>query len=605
MSSDARPTKLDRPVDSSDHTIGPDDAPITLVEYGSYACPSCTEAHEVVARLRDRFGDRLRYVFRQRPIQASEESWPAAAWAEHAATVTGEFWAFHDELMHLGPDFAPGQVDELGAARGLPPRTEVSMQRVKDDYASAGHSGARVSPTFFINGRRYEGPWDEVSLGEAMLGSLGHRLHSASLDFVRWGPATGFLLTLMTVLAVVLFNSPWAAPFEALWHLPVGFAVGSGGFVLPLLDWVNHALLSFFFLVVGLEIKRELTVGRLANRKAAALPVAAALGGMTVPALLYALIVPAGPWTSGWGVPIGTDTAFAVALLVVLGSRVPVELRVFLTAAVVVDDLIGIGVVAIFYSKELHLLPLGLAGLVTGAMVLLNRAGVYRALPYLALGVVLWGLLHDAGLHATLAGVLLAICVPTREPANLVALMQQAETLIREEQERDAEGVLRRGPSQPTVDALGEVFERIESPADRMLRRVEPWSSFLVLPIFALANAGVVLSSDVLHGHERLMLAVIAGLVVGKPVGIVAGAALAVRLGLAVKPAGYSWRQLAGAGMMAGIGFTMSLFIAATAFPDAGDFAAVKLAVFAASGLAALGGVAVLWKRGAPEGAST
>lgn len=601
MSSEVRATKLDRPVDSNDHSIGPEDAPITLVEYGSYACPSCTEAHAVISRLRDRFGDKLRYVFRQRPIQASEESWPAAAWAEHAATVTGEFWEFHDELMHLGPNFAPGQVDEIGAARGLPPRTEASMQRVKDDYASAGHSGARVSPTFFINGRRYEGPWDEVSLGEAMLGSLGHRLHAASLDFVRWGPATGFLLTLMTVLAVVLFNSPLHEKFEALWHVPIGFAAGSGGFLLPVLDWVNHALLSFFFLVVGLEIKRELTVGRLANRKAAALPVAAALGGMVMPALLYVLIVPSGPWMSGWGVPIGTDTAFAVALLVVLGKRVPVELRVFLTAAVVVDDLIGIGVVAIFYSKELHLIPLALAGVTTAAMIVLNRIGVYRALPYLALGVVLWVLLHDAGLHATLAGVLLAICVPTREPANLAALMQQAESLIRDEQERDAEGVLRRGPSQPTVDALSEVFERIESPADRMLRRVEPWSSFFVLPIFALANAGVVLSSDVFAGHERLMLAVIVGLVVGKPVGIVSGAALAVKFGLAVKPDGYSWRQLVGAGMMAGIGFTMSLFIAATAFPDASDFAAVKLAVFAASGLAAVGGVAVLWKPGATE----
>ncbi len=595
MSSDARPTRLDRPVEASDHAIGPDDAPMTLVEYGSYACPSCTSAHHVIAKLRDRFGDRLRYVFRHRPIRASAESVPAAEWVEQAALATGAFWPAHDELMRLGPDFAPGQLDAWATQQGLPPRSEQVARRVRDDFESAGHSGALVSPTFFINGRRYEGPWDEAALGEALLGSVGHRFHTASLDFVRWGPATGFLLTLMSVLAVVLFNSRYGAGFEALWHQPFGFVAGAKAFSLPLLDWVNHALLSLFFLVVGLEIKRELTVGRLANRKAAALPVAAALGGMAAPALLYRAIVPDGAWSHGWGVPIGTDTAFAVALLVVLGRRVPVELRVFLTATVVVDDLIGILVVALFYSGEIHLLPLGLGALVTLSMAALNRAGVYRALPYLALGILLWVLLHEAGLHATLAGVLLAICVPTRDPANLPALMDQAQTLIREEQERDAEKVLRRGPSEPTVHALQTIFERIESPADRLLRRVEPWSSFLVLPVFALANAGVVLSMDVLHGHGRLMAAVVVGLVVGKPLGIVTGALLAVKTGLAIKPPGYSWRQLVGAGLMAGIGFTMSLFIAATAFPDPGDFAAVKLAVFAASGLAALAGLAVLW----------
>ncbi len=596
MSSEVRATRLDRPVDEHDHTIGPLDAPITLVEYGSYACPSCTSAHAVVSRLRDKFGDRLRYVFRQRPIKASNESIPAAQWAEQAALQGGDFWSFHDELMHAGPHFAPGQLDALASRRGLTERSAAAAARVTADYESAGNSGAQVSPTFFINGRRYEGTWDEVNLTEALLGSLGHRLHAASLDFVRWGPATGVLLTVMSVLAVVLFNSSWGRAFEALWHEPTGFSLGTRSFHLPLLDWVNHGLLTCFFLVVGLEIKRELTVGRLANRKAAALPVAAALGGMVAPVLLYLAIVPSGPWQAGWGVPIGTDTAFAVALLVVLGHRVPVELRVFLTAAVVVDDLVGIIVVAIFYSGEIHLGPLLAAVAVTAAMVVLNRIGVYRALPYLALGVLLWVLVHDAGLHATLAGVVLAICVPTREPANIQGLMDQASALIREEQERDAEKVMRRGLSEPTVRALHTIVERIESPADRMLRRVEPWSSFFVLPIFALANAGVVLSASVFSGHEQLMAAVAVGLVLGKPLGIFTGAWLAVKTGLAVKPAGYTWRQLAGAGAMAGIGFTMSLFIAATAFPGASDFAAVKLAVFGASGLAAVIGIAVLWK---------
>ncbi len=401
----------------------------------------------------------------------------------------------------------------------------------------------------------------------------------------------------MSVAAVAIVNSAAGADFEKFWHQPFGIAFGGGGFFLPLLDWINHGLLTIFFLVVGLEIKKEFSIGHLASRKAAALPIAASLGGMLVPALIYFAFIPSGPLAHGWGVPIATDTAFAIALIVLLGDRVPIELRVFLTAAVIVDDLVAIVVVALFYSGEISLAFLGASLAVVVVLAILNRWAVYRPLPYALGGLILWFFLHEAGLHATLAGVLIAMVTPTRPPGNLRALLAQAENILLDETKRSGEAVLRHGPSEPALRALDTIHDRIESPADKLLRNLEPWSSYFVLPIFALANAGVHLAGDVLAGHSLLMMAIICGLFIGKPLGIIAFAYASVKLKLADKPAEYSWRQLAGAGTLAGIGFTMSLFIAGQAFKEADDFAAAKIAVFIASIIAGIAGFAILWPR--------
>ena len=599
----AHPTKLEPPFDiRRDHVLGNPEAALTLVEYGSYACPSCHAAHKVIADLRDRFGERMRYVYRHRP--SNDEGQRAAELAEYASETTGEFWPVHDALMKRGPVFTPDDFEQISSEFNLPPRAgahaaaHVAAQaRVQEDVRSAQRSGVIITPTFFINGRRYEGPWDENTLAEAMLGTLGHRLQTAALNFVRWAPAAGLLLLLMSVLAVVLGNSPIGPVFESLWKASFGVQLGSRAFILPLLDWVNHGMLSVFFLVVGLEIKREFTVGHLATPRSGALPVIGAFGGIALPIVIYLLMAPAGPLSAGWGIPIATDTAFAVALIVLLGKRVPVELRVFLTAAVIIDDLVAIGVIAVFYTKAINVNYLIASGVVTTLLVALNRWGIYRPLPYIVLGVVLWICLHEAGLHATLAGVILALVTPTLPPANLPVLMAQAEAILQAETKLAKERVMRHGPSEPALRAFDAIHARIESPADKLLRSMEPWSSYVMLPVFALANAGVILSLGVFETHSRLMLAIILGLVVGKPVGIFVAAWLAVRFRIAVKPAEYSWRQLAGAGALAGIGFTMSLFIAGEAFPAAADFAAAKIAIFIASLAAGILGTAILWKR--------
>ncbi|HEX6643266.1 MAG TPA: Na+/H+ antiporter NhaA, partial [Gemmatimonadales bacterium] len=376
------PTPLAPPVDSRDHVLGPADAEITLLEFGSYACPRCHIVHEAVEALRNRFGDRMRYVFRHLPIPDSDAALPAAELAEYAAGA-GRFWEVHEALMERGPDFADGDIEAIAAAAGLPrelpdgPDLEAARARVRDDVESARASGVRLTPTFFINGRRYIGTWDESSLADAMLGSLGFRVQRAAFEFVRWGPASGMLLALATLLALVLSNSPAGPAFQSVWGTEAGLRWGDSALVLSLLDWVNHGLLTIFFVVVGLEIKREFTVGHLASVRSGALPVIAALGGIALPALIYAALAPP-ELRHGWGIPIGTDTAFAVALIVLLGARVPVELRVFLTAAVIMDDIVAILVIALFYSGAIHLGYLAAAGAVTLALLALDRARVYR-----------------------------------------------------------------------------------------------------------------------------------------------------------------------------------------------------------------------------------
>lgn len=597
------PGHLDRPIDPAiDHLLGQEHAPITLVEYGSYACPHCRAANERIRDVRDEFGERLLYVFRHRPLTGSPLARRAAELAERAATAE-QFWRAHVALMTRSPTLTEDDLRAVAAeldAGADPDAAARAKARVDADEASARASGVRMTPTFFINSRRYDGPWDSHSFADAMVGTLGHKLRNAALDFASWTPSAGMLLLLASVLAVVLTNSIWGAAFTTFWERPVGLAAGGGSFVLSAVDWVNHGLLAIFFLVVGLEIKREFTIGTLANRKSAALPVAAAIGGMAVPAALYGLLIPDGPLAAGWGVPMATDTAFAVALIAMMGRRVPAELRIFLTAATIIDDIGAIIVVAFFYTDAVQIDYLVAAGAITALLALLNHWRFYRLGPYLALGALLWFCVHEAGVHATLAGVILALFMPTRPPSNVAALMAQAGAITAAATPKEGD-LLRHRLSASALRALDAIHDRLESPADRALRQIEPWSAYFVLPIFALANAGVVIGAADLAAHGPLVGAIVIGLVVGKPAGIFLASWLAVQLGLARKSDGYSWLHIAGAGALSGIGFTMSLFIASQAFELPADFAAAKIAVFLASTAAALIGVAILWRAGSPR----
>ena len=398
---------------------------------------------------------------------------------------------------------------------------------------------------------------------------------------------------------MALTNSPLGPASPPSGSSDFGLALGDAGFRMSLQHWVNDGLLTIFFLVVGLEIKREFTVGHLASRRSAALPIAAAIGGMVAPAVLYSSVIPHGPWSHGWGVPMATDTAFAVALIVMMGARVPVELRIFLTAAAIVDDIGAIVVVALFYSGELHFGYLAAAAVITGALALLNRSRVYRRVALHAARRRALGLrpcrrpARDAGRRDPRAV----------HPDPAAAEPEGADDAGRARSSRPRRARAARCCARPV--AAGAAGARCDPRPARIAGRPAAAARrrALELPGAAAVRAGQCRRRagrrTCSSGHQPLLLAIIAGLVIGKPLGLVLG----VRARGPARHRGQAGRVLAGAssrgaGALAGIGFTMSLFIAGQAFPARADFAAAKIAVFAASILSAAIGVAVLWGAG-------
>ena len=378
-------------------------------------------------------------------------------------------------------------------------------------------------------------------------------------QFLHVEAAGGVLLLAATVVALLWANSPWQDAYHDLWSTEAVIRVGSFEVAESLRSWVNDGLMAVFFFVVGLEIKRELVTGDLRDRQAALLPALAAVGGMLVPAGIYAAINAGGDGSAGWGIPMATDIAFAVGVLALLGDRVPAPAKVLLLALAIVDDIGAILVIAVFYRSDLHL---GwLAGALGGLAVVigLRRVRVWYLPIYITLGIVIWWCMFRSGIHATLAGVVLGLLAPARpllapSQSDRVLARLSADTAITIDEVREASFALRE--SVP-------VAERIEA-------ALHPWSSYVIVPLFALANAGVTLSWDRVSdaATSPITLGTVVGLVVGKPLGIVLAVAIAVWLGWARLPEGLDWRLVGGLGAVAGIGFTVSLFVSGLAFDD-------------------------------------
>jgi NhaA family Na+:H+ antiporter len=375
--------------------------------------------------------------------------------------------------------------------------------------------------------------------------------------FVSTEAAGGLVLLACTAIALAWANSPWAGAYHRPWE--IGLTLGTPGFglTLSLRHWVNDGLMTLFFFLVGLEIKRELLGGELADRRSAALPIAAALGGMIVPAAIYATVNAGGPGAAGWGVPMATDIAFALGILALLGDRVPTGLRIFLAALAIADDLGAVLVIAVFYTRTLHWAAVGGAAAVLSLLIVLNRRGVSRPLAYTLAGVVLWVLVLGSGIHATVAGVLLALTIPAR----------------------------RDSAEKETVR---------ESPLARFENALQAPVAFVVLPLFALANAGIPLGGIGAMARSPVAIGAALGLLLGKPLGITLASYAAVRSGVAQLPTGVAWRHVHGAAWLGGIGFTMSLFIAGLAFTEPAMLDTAKLGVLGASICAGLIGYMLL-----------
>jgi NhaA family Na+:H+ antiporter len=374
-------------------------------------------------------------------------------------------------------------------------------------------------------------------------------------NFLRLESASGIILMLAAVLALIASNTILSPYYDALLSTPMQVRVGPLEIAKPLLLWINDGLMAIFFFLVGLEIKREVVLGELSDFDKAALPLFAAVGGMAAPALIYAGINLDSPETiNGWAIPAATDIAFALGILTLAGSRVPVSLKVFLLAVAIIDDLGAIVIIALFYTADLSLqaLAISFAGLV--ALISLNRAGVVRIAPYVLVGAFVWVCVLKSGVHATLAGVVTALAIPLRgSGADAPSPLQQTE------------------------------------------HKLHPWVAFMVLPVFAFANAGVSFEGITPAGLlEPIPFGIALGLLIGKPLGILALSYLAVRTGLARLPQGVDWQQLAGVGCLAGVGFTMSLFIGGLAFETSEQLNAVRLGVLAGSLLSGTLGFLIL-----------
>jgi Na+:H+ antiporter, NhaA family len=378
-------------------------------------------------------------------------------------------------------------------------------------------------------------------------------LRTAIDDFLARETSGGFLLMAAAMLALVAVNSPLEPYYSGFLRTPVELRFGAFAIAKPLLLWINDGLMAVFFFLVGLEVKREIVQGELSSLDKAGLPLAAAIGGMAVPALVFVVVNQAQPANlAGWAIPAATDIAFALGVLALLGKRVPAALKILLLAVAIIDDIGAIAIIAVFYTAEVSALALALSVLGIVVLFALNRSGVTRIAPYVLVGIFLWACVLKSGVHATLAGVITALAVPLRNP-------------------------------------------RGASPLEQLEHNLHPWIAFAVLPLFAFANAGVSFAglrfADLL---APLPSGIALGLVVGKQVGVFGAMLLAIRFGLARLPAGVSWVQLWGLACLTGIGFTMSLFIGSLAFDSDATMDQVKIGVLAGSLLAGLLGYLVL-----------
>ena len=414
---------------------------------------------------------------------------------------------------------------------------------------------------------------------------------SPFVRFARMEAAGGIVLLSTTVLALVWANSPWEHVYHEVFERP--FSIGFGKFILTenWHEWINDGLMSLFFFLVGLEIKREILVGELSTLRRAAYPFVAAIGGMAAPALIYLLIARNAGVSRGWAIPISTDIAFTLGALTFLGKRVPLSLKVFVTALAIVDDIFAVIVIAVFYTSNINLISLVLGLVCIIFAFIANVLGVRNPVVYAVTGILAWCCVLSSGVHATIAGILLALAIPARTSLDKSDFLRQSRSLLNELEKTEANSF----EEHSIIHTLEQKVELVESPLHRIEHALQPWIGFLVMPLFALANAGVnILNFGASALHHPVCLGVILGLVIGKPVGIWTFSYLAVKTNFVARPAHVSWRQILGAGCLCGIGFTMSLFVAGLAF-EFGDLLEIsKIAILVASLLSAIAGCLIL-----------
>ncbi len=603
-------TRLRRSIDRSrDHVRGGTvkGGLVSVVVYGDYLCPYCRRLRHVLAQLRENLGERLAYVFRHFPNERAHPGATFAAMAAEAAAKQGRFWEMHDALYAQDPPLTQEIIREIARKLDLDMArfeqdlsAEDSERRIAEDVAEGRRNGVSGTPTIFVDGLRYDGAWDFYSMLEALERPVAARLGRQARVFANLPASGGLVLLLAAAGALAAANSP----FESWYRLLIGYSVGigppDGMLSLTIGAWSSEGLLAIFFLLVGLEIRREITAGALSEPRAAILPVIGAIGGVLAPAGIY-LLLNRGVTASGWAVPTATDIAFTIGILALLGERVPSSLRVFVAALAVVDDILSVITLAIFYPHSFHPGWLIVAAGFIALLYVFNRARVYASWPYGVVTIALWLAMHGAGIHAALAGVFLAAFLPTRPAPQAGPLLAQAATALAtlEQAESEAKEDGRRVDQEPVWDwasrQLSAASHRLLSPADRIERAVAPWSTYVILPLFAFSATGVSFNVDLgtPQAHEML-LGVVLGLVIGKPLGISLACLLALKSRIALAPEDVQVSKFIGAACLCGIGYTVALLMADQAFPLGDTSSIAKIGVLLGSVVAAMIGAAVI-----------
>jgi Na+:H+ antiporter, NhaA family len=398
--------------------------------------------------------------------------------------------------------------------------------------------------------------------------------------FARMEAAGGILLLVATAAALIWANSSWEHSYYELWHTQATITLGPVSLSESSHEWVNDGLMSIFFFLVGLEIKRELLIGELSTFRQAAFPFMAAIGGSMVPALIYFAVNKGGAGANGWGIPMATDIAFALGVLALLGRRIPVGLKVFVAALAIVDDIFGVLVIALFYTRHISFVALGLGFVGIAMSFCANRLGIRSPVVYAVIGICVWLAVLNSGVHATIAGILLALTIPARNSLDKAEFLRKSRWLLDQFESQEPNSA----QAHHAIHSLEQQCEMIESPLHRIEHGLQPWVSFLIMPIFAFANAGVHVLGKIGGALSHpITLGVLLGLLLGKPLGITLFAWLASFTGLATRPASVSWSQIFGASWLCGIGFTMSLFIASLALGDGELLDMSKMGTLAAS----------------------
>ncbi|MGZ5163101.1 MAG: Na+/H+ antiporter NhaA [Burkholderiales bacterium] len=604
--------KLQRAVDPArDHVRDePDPDAVSMVVYADYLCPYCRRLRRVIVRLQQAFGKRLAYVFRHFP---NERAHPGAEFLASAAEAAGQqehFWEMHDWLYDHEPPFTRNDTLDFARSLGLDMdrfnrdlEAAATRKRVEEDLVEGRRNGVTGTPTLFIDGLRYDGAWDFYSMLEALERPVATRVERSARAFANLPASGGLMLLLAAAAALVCANTPLAPYYRLFIESSFGIGPPDHMFSLTVGAWFSEGLLAIFFLVVGLEIRREMTAGALAERRAAVLPVVAAIGGVLAPAAIY-LMLNRGSAASGWSVPTATDIAFTLGILALLGRRIPPGLRVFVAALAVVDDVLSVLTLAIFYPRGFEPTWLLASGAAVAFLFALNRARVYTAWPYVVITVALALCLHASGVHAALAGVVLAAFLPSRPAPAAAPLLAQAATALAELEHAQHESKAAR-TERPSIEQepiwdwasrnLSAASERLLSPADRIERAISPWTAYLILPLFAFSATGIDLHVDIWSpGTRSILLGVILGLVIGKPLGIALASWLAIKARIAVAPDGVTVRNFIGAACLCGVGDTVALLMADQAFPGGPESAVAKIGVLIGSLLAAVIGAAVL-----------